>query len=182
MRSVLLSLLLLACAPRRIEIRYRTDPLLGAREAHNARPVLVGLYPLKYVPANLPEAACSVTEAEATIEEAWSDALAGELSPLSAIPGQSAGTLVFDLPKDARWLLLVPYYQYKCSLVAPGQPDDVDEWAVVRLPRTQRPVWLEMRQYQLVLPWESTSPNGTLRRQRGCVENEASHVYWPWCS
>lgn len=181
LRSVLLSTLLLACAPKRVELRYRTDEALNRDADGKAQPLLVGLYPLSGTPAQLQDALrgarCGLLRDEAAVVALAGEALVATPPPLSAVPSLPEWQIVtFDRPKEARYLLMVPFQDRKCDA---GEAET--DWALVRLTRFRRTVWLDMNQRSLTLADGEHTPNGTAIRQIGCVEGEANASKVPTC-
>ena len=144
---LLLPLLLTACAPRKVELHYRAAPVLNARTPEASQPVLIGLYPLKYIPSDLADSSCTSVERPDRVAATWKDALAGDVPPISATPGTAHGRYAFDRSKDAKYLLVVPFFEGKCR-----RDLDVDTWAVVRVSPVHRKVWLRLEGYKLALP------------------------------
>lgn len=175
--SVVLPLALAACAPRKVELHYRAAPVLNALPTEPTQPVLIGLYPLQYIPSDLADSACASFERPERVVAAWEDALAGEVPPISATPDTPHGRFAFDRSKDAKYLLIVPFYEGKCR----GDLD-VDAWAVVRVSPVQRKVWLRLEGYKVSLPAGRLPDDASGRwKERGCVEGVRAGAAWSWC-
>lgn len=177
LRTLLFPLLLAACAPRKVELHYRAAPVLNARSPESSQPVLIGLYPLKYIPSDLADSSCASVERPERVSATWRDALAGDVPPISATPGTAHGRFSFDRSKDAKYLLIVPFFEGKCR-----RDLDVDTWAVVRVSPVQRKVWIRLEGYKLILPTGRLAEDASGRwKERGCVEGVRAGAAWSWC-
>jgi hypothetical protein len=168
---------LVGCAPRKVELHYRAAPVLNSRTPEGAQPVLIGLYPLMYVPSDLADSACTSFERPERVATQFKDALAGEVAPISATPGTAHDRFSFDRSKDAKFLLIVPFYEGKCQ-----RDIDADTWAVVRLSPVHRKVWLRLEGYKITLPMAPLPQDADGHwKERGCVEGVRVGTTWSWC-
>ena len=174
---LLLLSLFVGCAPRKVELHYRAASVLNARTPDGSQPVLIGLYPLTSIPSDLAYSECASVERPDQVSGKWGNFLAGEVAPISVTPGTTYESFVFDRNKDAKFLLIVPFYEGKCQ-----RDIDADHWAVVRLSPVHREVWLRLEEYKVILPVGPLPDDVPGRwKERGCVEGVRVGVAWSWC-
>jgi len=166
---LLLALSLVGCQKPR-QLNYSTAENLNAMNTEPGQPVMLGLYQLSGRPDGIADQNCkSLKDHEATLSllENW---LVPSAEQLSVTPNTARAHTMKRL-EDARWLLVVPYYQ-QCD------PNEVSSWALIRLRRGKRELYIDLNSYQLSLPWERRLPRGRARRQRGNIDGEPHHVIW----
>lgn len=165
--ALLLWTQLLGCK-KYYNLNYRTGPDLNALRGLPGQPVLVGLYPLSALPEGLTTASCGAFTTHSATRELLKGVLAYDVEPVSFVPNARSVARVPRV-RGVRWLMVVPFFEDKCSRQG-------DAWSLLRVWPTTRSRAVEVRSFEILLPWE-TRP----WRQRGCVDGRASRVSWSVC-
>lgn len=172
--ALLLLMLQVTACKKHFKLYYDAEADLNSSAGSSiGQPVMVGLFPLSQPPDGLVGAPCDAFTTSASAADLVKDVSVGPQINVSLTPATS-DVLKIQRTRGARWLLVVPFWERKCSA-------EETRWVLLRVSPVTTRRYLSVRASRLELPWAESGSADPRRRQRGCVDGNANHVQWRIC-